>query len=96
MAGTVDNNPNTVIYYAVEIKRMSEYGVLTGYKSSFFTQSTENTDNKEILVSVSLTQKMYAPSCLEIKLQTTEDLSNFRGRLISLYTYIYKNRCIEF
>lgn len=46
MAGTVDNNPNTVIYYAVEIKRMSEYGVLTGYKSSFFTQSTENTDNK--------------------------------------------------
>lgn len=87
MAGTVDNNPNTVIYYAVEIKRMSEYGVLTGYKSSFFTQSTENTDNKEILVSVSLTQKMYAPSCLEIKLQTTEDLSNFRGRLISLYTY---------
>ncbi len=74
---------NTAMY-AVEIKRLKEDGLRTGFRSSFFTQ---NTGSNEVLVSVSLIQKMYKPGCLEVKLQTTVDISYFRGKLISLYSY---------
>lgn len=79
-------NVNTRTKYAVEIKEYNTTDQSTGNIQKTFAQSS---NAGEILVSVSLNQEMYKPSCLEIVIQTnSSSISDFKDKLVSLYTYV--------
>jgi hypothetical protein len=48
-----------------------------------FTQDTSQ-QKSEVLLNASLSKKMYAPSCLEVEIQTEKDIESFRKKLITL------------
>lgn len=79
-------NVNTRTKYAVEIKEYNTTDQSTGNMQKTFAQSS---NAGEILVSVSLNQEMYKPSCLEIVIQTnSSSISDFKDKLVSLYIYV--------
>lgn len=80
------NAPTTK--YAVEIKGFNENTLEEG-KLGLCQRNvvTQTMGSNGLLINVSLTQKMFQPSCLEVVLQTKNSISSFERKLITLYAY---------
>ena len=66
--------------YMVEIKKAFKDDTA---ETIIFTQDTSE-QISDVLLDVSLSKKMYQPSCLEVEIQTTKDIECFRKKLITL------------
>lgn len=76
------------IKYAVEIKEFNEKTVEEGKRGLCQRNVvTQTMGPNGLLINVSLTQKMFQPSSLEVVIQTNKTISSFERKLITLYAY---------